>query len=243
LPAPGNPKPEGGGCYVAIFASRNLHAVHVGVAKNGEWTGLLTRASETHRQAPFSYPPGVLCFTCSQSDFWHERVPRAWRAEALDVISATPWVTYQILTKRPGMIKRQLADLGRRWPDNAWCGATIGHPKSLSLLKPLLRIDAPIRFLSVEPLLAPMVPGLDLRGIDWVIGGGESPGPKHPARPCDPNWMRAVRDLCIGSGTPFFLKQWGIWQNNPTPRDQELDPEAKGGATLDGQLWREFPPL
>jgi hypothetical protein len=40
---------------------------------------------------------------------------------------------------------------------------------------------------------------------------------------------------------PFFLKQWGIWENNPTPPQQELDPDAKGGATLDGRLWREFP--
>jgi protein gp37 len=125
LPAPGNPMPEGGGCYAAIFASRNLHAIHIGVAKKGEWTGLLTRASESHRKAPFSYPPGTLCFTCSQSDFWHERVPLLWLAEALDVIEATRWVTYQILTKRPGMIKRRLADLGRRWPDNARCGVTL----------------------------------------------------------------------------------------------------------------------
>jgi protein gp37 len=50
--------------------------------------------------------------------------------------------------------------------------------------------------------------------------------------------MRDLRDLCIAEGVPFFLKQWGTWDNNPTPRDQELDPDAKGGATLDGRLWR-----
>ena len=109
-----------------------------------------------------------------------------------------------------------------------------------ALLKPLRHIEASIHFLSVEPLLAPMVPGLDLAGNDWVIGGGESPG-RLRARPCDPDWMRALRDLCIARGVPFFLKQWGAWQNNPTPRDQELDPKAHGGATLDGRLWREFP--
>jgi protein gp37 len=63
----------------------------------------------------------------------------------------------------------------------------------------------------------------------------------HSARPCDPEWMRAVRDLCVAHTVPFFLKQWGVWANNPTPREQEVDPDAKGGATLDGRLWREFP--
>jgi protein gp37 len=164
-----------------------------------------------------------------------------WLDEALDVIEATPWVTYQVLTKRPGNIARKLADLNRRLPTNVWAGATIGHPKSLPLLKPLRRTEAPLLFLSVEPLLAPMVPGLDLSGIGWVIGGGESPGTGHPARPCDAEWMRAVRDLCIDRGVPFFLKQWGRWENNPTPVELELDPKAKGGATLDGRLWREFP--
>jgi len=53
--------------------------------------------------------------------------------------------------------------------------------------------------------------------------------------------MRAVRDLCLARGVPFFLKQCGIWENNPTPWPEELDPYAKGGATLDGRLWREFP--
>jgi protein gp37 len=60
LPAPGNPMPEGGGCYAAIGASRNLHRVHIGVAKNGEWTGLVTRATATHWQSPLGFRPGTL---------------------------------------------------------------------------------------------------------------------------------------------------------------------------------------
>jgi protein gp37 len=83
-----------------------------------------------------------------------------------------------------------------------------------------------------------LVPGLDLRGIGWVIAGGES---GRRARRCDPNWMRAVWDLCLEHSIPSFLKQWGTWESNPTSRDRELDLDAKGGATLDGRPWREFP--
>jgi protein gp37 len=229
--------PECDHCYAAVFAGRELHKPHVGTAVKGEWTGKINRNTPGVWKAPFGFAAGTLVFTCSMSDFWNERVQLEWLDEALAIIEATPHLTYQILTKRPGNIARKLADLNRRWPANAWCGVTIGHPRSLPLLKPLCRIEAPVRFLSVEPLLAPMVPGLDLTGIHWVIAGGES---GHNARPCNPDWVRAVRDICVANGVPFFFKQWGDVRNNPTPPDQELS-DAKGGATLDGRLWQEFP--
>jgi protein gp37 len=161
------------------------------------------------------------------ADFWHEAVPLEWLNEALDVIEATPLLHYLLLSKRPGNINRKLAELNRKLPANVWAGATIGHPKSLPLLKPLGRVNASIRFLSVEPLLAPMVPGLDRAGIDWVICGGES---GHNPRPCNPEWVRSVRDLCIAHGTPFFFKQWGGTN------------KKAAGRVLDGRTWDEFPP-
>lgn len=230
---------HGGGpgrCYAAVFAGREIHPVHAGTAKAGQWTGLISRSGEVVRQAPFGWRGGRV-FTCSMSDFWHEAVPLSWLNDALDVIQATPHLTYQVLTKRPGNIARKLAELGRSLPGNVWLGATIGHAKSLPLLKPLLRIDATVRFLSCEPLLTSLS-GLSLDGIDWVIAGGQS---GRQAAICDPQWMRDLRDRCVAQQVPFFLKQWGTWDSNPTPRVGELDPKAKGGATLDGRLWREFP--
>lgn len=107
----------------------------------------------------------------------------------------------------------------------------------MPLLKPLRRVEATLHFLSCEPLLTAL-PDLDLGGIGWAIGGGESGRtPRHT----DPEWMRDLRDLCLRRDVPFFLKQWSNWQSNPTPPDEELDPKAKGGATLDGRLWRAFP--
>lgn len=226
-----------GRCYAAVFASRELHEAHAGVAVAGEWTGRFTRSSAAVWAAPFSWKSGLV-FTCSMSDLWHEGVPLSWLDEALDTIDRTPWLTYQILTKRPGNIARRLADLKRGLPSNVWIGVTIGHAKSLPLLKPLARIDATVKFLSCEPLLTSLVPGLDLAGIGWVIGGGQS---GRGAAVGETDWMRALRDLCIAVSVPFFLKQWGTKAANPTPPEQELDLKAKGGATLDGRLWRQFP--
>jgi protein gp37 len=229
--------PECDHCYAASFASRGLHAAHAGVAKNGNWTGNITRSRENVWQAPFAWREGRV-FTCSMSDFFHEDAPLEWLSEALNVIEQTPKLTYQVLTKRPGNVRRRLRKLRRQLPDNVHLGVTIGHEKSLRLLKPFKKVQASLRFLSCEPLLTPLAAELDLEGIGWVIAGGES-GPK--ARRCKPRWVRDLRDLCQTVGVPFFLKQWGRPEFNPTPSAEELDPKAKGGATLDGRLWREFP--
>jgi protein gp37 len=47
-----------------------------------------------------------------------------------------------------------------------------------------------------------------MRGLDWVIVGGES-GPG--ARPMHPDWARKLRDQCQAAGVAFFFKQWGEW--------------------------------
>jgi protein gp37 len=65
--------------------------------------------------------------------------------------------------------------------------------------------------LSYQAPSASIVP-LDTPTLDWVIAGGES-GPG--ARPCHPDWIRAVRDQCKGAGVPFFFKQWGEWAEYP----------------------------
>ena len=67
---------------------------------------------------------------------------------------------------------------------------------------------------------------LDLRGIGWVILGGES-GPG--ARPLHVDWVRSVRDQCVAAGVPFYFKQWGGVRRKETGRE------------LDGRLWTEHP--
>jgi protein gp37 len=234
------PTGEHGLCYAAVFASRNIHEQHRGAAQNGEWTGRFTRSGEKVWQAPFKWPVGKLVFTCSMSDFWHQDVPLNWLDEALDVIRRTPHLTYQVLSKRPGNIARKLAALRTDLPSNIWLGLTLGHQKSAPLIRPFIYLEADnLRFLSCEPLMTELPQFNFEHVIHWVIGGGQS-GRGDLAR-TDPDWMRKLRDNCIEDGVPFFLKQWGNWQSNPTPREQELDPAAKGGATLDGRLWREFP--
>jgi len=101
----------------------------------------------------------------------------------------------------------------------------------------LLQTPAAVRFVSLEPLLGPVImdeewlmdrcpecgtyvrrgwrdcPMPDCDGhprgsLDWVILGGES-GPR--ARPMHPKWARDVRDQCVAAGVSYFHKQNGEW--------------------------------
>src|SRR6266852_3334983 len=68
---------------------------------------------------------------------------------------------------------------------------------------------------------------LDIRGIDWVIVGGES-GSK--AQPMDPTWAIDLRDQCRRAEVPFFFKQWGG------------NDKKQAGRLLDGRTWDQMPP-
>lgn len=117
----------------------------------------------------------------------------------------------------------EYAELPNGWPlPNVWLGVTVENQQYADFRIPaLLDTPAAVRFLSCEPLLgrvtfrwakwAPLINAshLDsLRGIDWVICGGES---GKDARPMHPDWARTLRDECVEAGVPFFFKQWGEW--------------------------------
>ena len=82
-----------------------------------------------------------------------------------------------------------------------------------------------MRFLSIEPLLEDLGE-VDLKGIDWVIVGGES-GPG--ARPMKKEWVTSIRNQCRTAGVPFFFKQWGGVR------------KIRQGRLLDGRTYDEYP--
>ena len=104
-------------------------------------------------------------------------------------------------------------------------GVSVENEDYVSRIDDLRRVDAAVRFLSVEPLLGP-IEKLELRGIHWVIVGGES-GPG--ARPIHAEWVRSIRDQCIARNVRFFFKQWGGVRKHKT------------GRQLDGRTWDEMP--
>jgi protein gp37 len=163
-------------------------------------------------------------FCASLADVFDAEVDDAWRDKLFALIDSTPHLDWQLLTKRPKVMRDYLAGCPVR--PNVWLGTTVESQSMAEVRLPmLLGTPAAIHFISYEPALGP----LDIRpfpGIDWLICGGES---GHGARPIDPEWVRSIRDQCAIRGTAFFFKQWG----GPTPK--------AGGKMLDGAQHCNFP--
>jgi protein gp37 len=120
-------------------------------------------------------------------------------------------------------------------------GVSIENQDATSRVPYLVKTPAQLRFLSIEPLLGP-IGRLSLKGIDWVIVGGES-GPK--ARPLEKQWVEDIQRLCERRNVPFFFKQWGKTEFNADENDPTTSKKhpnhAKGGCQLNGQLYRQMP--
>lgn len=131
------------------------------------------------------------------------------------------------------------------WPlPNVWLGTSVEDQRNADARIPhLLRCPAAVRFLSVEPLLSPIIfaspagtieyangevspvvcnPLTTVPGIDWVIVGGES-GPG--ARPLNIEWVRSIVGQCKAAGVACFVKQLGR-----SPYDGACDGEPFDGS-------------
>lgn len=168
-------------------------------------------------------------FCASLADVFEDAPgPNEWRDDVWKVIRATPWLDWQLLTKRPERIVECLPeDWGYGWP-NVWLGTSIGHREAVGRARMLAGVPAFRRFISYEPALGPIFydsrehvgngavlwwcdgadifehPELNLDGIDWLICGGES-GPGH--RPMLLEWAHDARFNCEQEGVAFFFKQ------------------------------------
>jgi len=186
--------------------------------------GFAVRMHEHMLEVPMGWRRPQTVFVNSMSDLFHEDVAFDFIQRVFDVMQRADWHTFQVLTKRSGRLC-ELAPL-LRWPANVWMGVSVENAQVLHRVDDLRSAEGPgCRFLSLEPLLEPL-PGIDLRGIDWVIAGGES-GPR--ARPLAPEWVREVRDACVHDDVPFFFKQWGGTR------------KKRAGRELDGETWDEMP--
>jgi protein gp37 len=209
-------------CYAARFSERFR-----GVPGHPFETGFdLTLRPERLLQ-PLAWKRPRMIFVNSMSDLFHKDIPRAHIAAVFDTMEKADWHVYQVLTKRSSLLQRFINDRykGRPAPSHMWFGVSVEHEQATSRIVHLQKARAGVRFLSIEPLIAP-VGKLCLDNIHWVIVGGES-GPR--ARPMKPEWAIDIRNQCLTARVPFFFKQWG----GRTPKT--------GGRKLEGKVWSQFP--
>lgn len=209
-------------CYAERFSERFR-----GTPGHPFETGFDLTLRPARLEQPLRWRQPRMIFVNSMSDLFHKDIPQEFIVRVFDTMERAHWHTFQVLTKRSSLmrdfLRRRYGAMGG--PVHMWFGVSVEDGSKKSRIRHLRDAPAGVRFLSIEPLIAPMGK-IDLMGIDWVIVGGES-GPG--ARPMDPIWVRDLRDQCVASGVAFFFKQWG-----------GLRPKS-GGRELDGRKWDQFP--
>lgn len=207
-------------CYAARMAIR-LKAMGNDRYKNGFKVTL----QHDLITSPLSWKKPKRIFVNSMSDLFHEDVPLSFIKDVFITMDKASWHTFQIVTKRT----ERLVNVANKinWPSNVWMGITVESQKYKHRINDLRKTPAYIKFISIEPLLS-LLPQLPLRGIDWIIVGGES---GHGARPMKKEWALKIMRQCVSNNVPFFFKQWGGVN------------KKKNGRLLESKEWNQTPDL
>ena len=182
---------------------------------------------------PLNWKKPSMIFVNSMSDLFHENATDEFLEKVFYVMKQANWHQFQILTKRPHLMK-EFFDRTERFyggfngiiPSNIWIGTSIENSDNLHRLQILKQTPGRIKFISFEPLLG-RIGDVDLKEIDWVIVGGES-GP-HFRDVIKKEWVLEIRDVCERDSVAFFFKQWGGFR-----------PKSKGNL-LDGKQYLNYP--
>jgi protein gp37 len=210
-------------CYAETFAERFR-----GVPGHPYERGFDLRLVPEKLIDPITWGKSRMIFVNSMSDLFHEDVPDEFIEKVAQVMAVANWHVYQVLTKRSERL-RDLLQTKLRFASqlqHIWWGVSVENRRfGLPRIDHLREACPAVAFLSVEPLLESIGP-IDLRGIHWMIVGGES-GPG--ARPMEIEWVKDLRRQCRQRQIPFFFKQWGGVRKKVAGRE------------LDGQTYDETP--
>ena len=213
------------GCYAEALSTRFGWTTLPWTARNAAEN---VRLHPDRLDLPLRWREPRRIFANSMSDLFHEQVPFEFIQSVFEVMDKADRHTFLVLTKRPERMRDVLVRLYERsYLDqyeplpNVWIGVSAEDQRRADERLPLL-LDTPaaIRWVSAEPLLGPLDLMEWLPGLDWVVGGGES-GANF--RPCDPAWLRSLRNQCLATGTAFFCKQGAARLPGRPTGDPDLD--------------------
>jgi protein gp37 len=181
-------------------------------------------------------------------DLFHPDVQPIWLSMIFNVIRECPQHTFMVLTKRPEIALEHLGNAMLQpyfGLPNLWIGVTAENQQRADERIPiLLQTPAAVRFISIEPCLGPVdlsyylpknpkkncpeniLPYYNSHGLNWVICGSET-GPL--ARPMKEEWVKNIKDQCVGADVPFFYKQ------------KIVNGQKVALPELEGKQWAEFP--
>jgi protein gp37 len=213
-------------CYAEVMA-RRLRAM----GTPGYEDGFKVRLLPERLQDPIKRVRPTTYFVNSMSDLFHPKVPVSYIDDVFETMRNADWHIYQVLSKRPERMAEYCSS--KEVPSHIWLGTSVENKRhGVPRIAHLQRIAASTKFLSIEPLLEDLGK-INLKGIAWVIVGGES---GHRARRMESAWARSVQWQCEQFDVPFFFKQWGTYGEDGVRRSKKAN-----GRLLDGRTFSSTP--
>ena len=140
-------------CYAERFAERFR-----GVPGHPFERGFELTIRPERLAQPIAWAKPRMVFVNSMSDLFHKEVPRDHIAKVFDTMERAHWHIYQVLTKRSTLLMKFLNDRykTRPPPSHIWFGVSVEDRPATSRIVHLRKAKAAVRFLSIEPLIAPV---------------------------------------------------------------------------------------
>lgn len=206
-------------CYAKAIAERFTSAYKEGF-EHHYW-----RPHALNEPMKIKDPAGI--FVGSMADLFGHWVPDEQIQQILDTMEKADWHTFQTLSKYP----IRLSDFNP-FPPNVWVGVSLpaghlmkpeGATRALSAyLRQMTKIQANIRFMSIEPLWFDVAPVFERwlqenerLPFEWVIIGAASDGPRlfQP----EPMWTEHLLEILDAQNIPVFFKgnlDWHDWRDS-----------------------------
>jgi protein gp37 len=177
---------------------------------------------------PLGWDKRHMVFVCPQGDLFHHDISDENIAEVFAVMSVRKQDCYLVLTKRAERLKSVLCspsfadrvqmagrtllgssfELDGEWGRNMLVGVSVEdqeHMKRADVLPDLPRSMGKALF--AAPLLGEVtIPTRVLKSLDWVVCNRERGGTYCNPRPCDVEWIKALKWQCLDAGVPIFVE-------------------------------------
>ncbi len=160
------------------------------------------------------------------SDLFHDQIDPHFILQVLKTVAECEQHIFVVLTKRVERIgnlcfrnpRTPLEPIPIRFPKNLWLGVIVEGNKDLDRVERLRNVRGVAkRVVSFTPLLERIEDVEDaIRGIDWVIAGGETG--RNP-RPLPIEWIDEISNACIKANVPFFFRGMDILTDGSQPRN------------------------
>jgi protein gp37 len=163
-------------------------------------------------------------FVCSMADLYGKWVPDDWIDQVHQSCITNPQWDYLMLTKFPRRY------VGLKLPTTAWLGTSVDEQKRVRLAEEAFEQikDVKVKWLSLEPLLAPLEFS-DLSMFDWIVIGSqtqtEQPDGIVEAFAPPFAWVARIVDQAREAGCRVYLKPNLIGRTDPQSPGMTLPQE------------------